>query len=163
MKKELLQTMLHYMKQFLLATFYGARQCMFQLLCWEVFELIVNLMGFYLYSDHPAAFTVRWSVYLCVIVFTMLFHWMSMLMPQKKISTRFLIPYILCVIGWISGLVIIGVVVPFICLLFFLLENYLKNALTPRPKSFLVIKVVCNTFCGIILAASVYFIFSLYY
>ena len=150
------------MKQFLLATFYGARQCVFQLLCWEVFELIVNLMGFYLYTDHPHAFLARWSVYLCVIVFTMLFHWMSLLMPQEKISTRFVLPYMLCVIGWISGFVIIGVVVPFVCLLFFLLENYLKKVLASRPKSFKVIKLVCNTLSGIALALSVYSIFSLY-
>ena len=133
-------------KQFFLATFYGIRQCLFQLLCWELFELIVNLMGFYLYGDHPGAFTVRWSVYLCIVVFTMLYHWLALIIPKEERLARFVIPYIICVVGWLGGFVIIALVVPLVCQFFFLMENYMKKKLAPRPKAFKRIKIAYNSF-----------------
>lgn len=140
-----LKTVWNGVKRVCLSTFYGFRQCVFQLLCWEIFELIVNLMGFYLYGDHPGAFTVRWSVYLCIVVFTMLYHWLALIIPKEERLARFVIPYIICVVGWLSGMVIIGAIVPFICLLFFFMESYLKKALTSRPKAFKRIKIAYNT------------------
>lgn len=142
---DFLKTVWNGVKRVCLATFYGFRQCVFQLLCWEIFELIVNLMGFYLYGDHPGAFTVRWSVYLCIVVFTMLYHWLALIIPKEERLARFVIPYIICVVGWLSGMVIIGTIVPFICLLFFFMESYLKKALTSRPKAFKRIKIAYNT------------------
>ena len=136
----------HGVKQFFLATFYGIRQCLFQLLCWELFELIVNLMGFYLYGDHPGAFTVRWSVYLCIVVFTMLYHWLALIIPKEERLARFVIPYIICVVGWLGGFVIIALVVPLVCQFFFLMENYMKKKLAPRPKAFKRIKIAYNSF-----------------
>ena len=134
---------LHGVKQFFLATFYGIRQCLFQLLCWELFELIVNLMGFYLFGDHHA-FLVRWSVHLCIIVFTMLYHWGAMLIPKEKAFVRFVIPYIICVVFWLGGFIQVGLIVPFVCQFFFLVENYLKKVLTPRPKAFKRFKIAYN-------------------
>ena len=131
-------------KQFFLATFYGIRQCLFQLLCWELFELIVNLMGFYLYGDHHEAFTVRWSAYLCIVVFTMLYHWGTMFIPKEKAFIRFVIPYIICVVFWLGGSIQVGLIVPFVCQFFFLIENYLKKVLTPRPKAFKRFKIAYN-------------------
>ena len=131
-------------KRVCLATFYSFRQCVFQLLCWEIFELIVNLMGFYLYGDHHEAFTVRWSAYLCIVVFTMLHHWLAMIIPSRERFARFVIPYIICVIGWLNGMVVVGAIVPFICLLFFLMESYLKKVLTARPKALKRIKIAYN-------------------
>lgn len=142
---DFLKTVWNGVKRVCLATFCGFRQCVFQLLCWEIFELIVNLMGFYLYGDHPGAFTVRWSVYLCIVVFTMLYHWLALIIPKEERLARFVIPYIICVVGWLSGMVIIGTIVPFICLLFFFMESYLKKALTSRPKAFKRIKIAYNT------------------
>ena len=139
-----LKTVWNGVKKIGLATFYGLRQCLFQLLCWEIFELIVNLMGFYLYGDHHEAFTVRWSVYLCIIVFTMLYHWGAMIIPKKHPVARFVVPYIICVIGWLNGMVVVGAIVPFICLLFFLMESYLKKVLTARPKALKRIKIAFN-------------------
>ena len=136
---------LHGVKQFFLATFYGIRQCLFQLLCWEIFELIVNLMGFYLFGDHHA-FLVRWSVQLCIIVFTMLYHWGTMFIPKEKAFIRFVIPYIICVVFWLDGFIQVGLIVPFVCQFFFLVENYLKKVLTPRPKAFKRIKIAYNSF-----------------
>lgn len=141
---DFLKTVWNGVKKIGLATFYGLRQCLFQLLCWEIFELIVNLMGFYLYGDHHEAFTVRWSVYLCIIVFTMLYHWGAMFIPKEKAFIRFVIPYIICVIGWLNGMVVVGAIVPFICLLFFLMESYLKKVLTARPKALKRIKIAYN-------------------
>ena len=137
---------LHGVKRVCLATFYGFRQCVFQLLCWEIFELIVNLMGFYLYGDHPGAFTVRWSVYLCIVVFTMLYHWGAMLISKERAFIRFVIPYIICVVFWLGGFVIIALVVPLVCQFFFLMENYMKKKLAPRPKAFKRIKIAYNSF-----------------
>jgi hypothetical protein len=141
---EFLTTIWNGVKKIGLATFYGLRQCLFQLLCWEIFELIVNLMGFYLYGDHHEAFTVRWSAYLCIVVFTMLHHWLAMIIPSRERFARFVIPYIICVIGWLNGMVVVGAIVPFICLLFFLMESYLKKVLTPHSKAFKRIKVAYN-------------------
>ena len=141
---EILTTIWNGVKKIGLATFYGLRQCLFQLLCWEIFELIVNLMGFYLYGDHHEAFTVRWSAYLCIVVFTMLHHWLAMIIPSRERFARFVIPYIICVIGWLNGMVVVGAIVPFICLLFFLMENYLKKVLTARPKALKRIKIAYN-------------------
>ena len=141
---ESLTTIWNGVKKIGLATFYGLRQCLFQLLCWEIFELIVNLMGFYLYGDHHEAFTVRWSAYLCIVVFTMLHHWLALIIPKEERLARFVIPYIICVVGWLSGMVIIGAIVPFICLLFFFMESYLKKALTSRPKALKRIKIAYN-------------------
>ena len=137
---------LHGVKRFFLATFYGIRQCVFQLLCWELFELIVNLMGFYLFGDYPHAFLARWSAHLCIIVFTMLYHWVAMFIPKEKAFVRFVIPYILCVVFWMGGFVIIALVVPFVCQFFFLMENYLKKKLATRPKAFKRIKIAYNSF-----------------
>lgn len=139
-----LTTIWNGVKKIGLATFYGLRQCLFQLLCWEIFELIVNLMGFYLYGDHHEAFTVRWSAYLCIVVFTMLHHWLAMIIPSRERFARFVIPYIICVIGWLNGMVVVGAIVPFICLLFFLMESYLKKVLTARPKALKRIKIAYN-------------------
>lgn len=141
---DFLKTVWNGVKKIGLATFYGLRQCLFQLLCWEIFELIVNLMGFYLYGDHHEAFTVRWSVYLCIIVFTMLYHWGAMFIPKEKAFIRFVIPYIICVIGWLNGMVVVGAIVPFFCLLFYLMESYLKKVLTARPKALKRIKIAYN-------------------
>lgn len=141
---ESLKTVWSGVKKIGLATFYGLRQCLFQLLCWEIFELIVNLMGFYLYGDHHEAFTVRWSAYLCIVVFTMLHHWLAMIIPSRERVARFVIPYIICVIGWLNGMVVVGAIVPFICLLFFLMESYLKKVLTARPKALKRIKIAYN-------------------
>ena len=141
---EFLTTIWNGVKKIGLATFYGLRQCLFQLLCWEIFELIVNLMGFYLYGDHHEAFTVRWSSYLCIVVFTMLHHWLAMIIPSRERFARFVIPYIICVIGWLNGMVVVGAIVPFICLLFFLMESYLKKVLTARPKALKRIKIAYN-------------------
>ena len=141
---EFLTTIWNGVKKIGLATFYGLRQCLFQLLCWEIFELIVNLMGFYLYGDHHEAFTVRWSAYLCIVVFTMLHHWLAMIIPSRERFARFVIPYIICVIGWLNGMVVVGAIVPFICLLFFLMESYLKKVLTARPKALKRIKIAYN-------------------
>lgn len=142
---DFLKTVWNGVKRVCLATFYGFRQCVFQLLCWEIFELIVNLMGSYLYGDYFGAFTVRWSVYLCIVVFTMLYHWGALIIPKEERFARFIVPYIICVVGWLSGMVIIGAIVPFICLLFFFMESYLKKALTSRPKAFKRIKIAYNT------------------
>ena len=139
-----LKTIWNGVKKIGLATFYGLRQCLFQLLCWEIFELIVNLMGFYLYGDHHEAFTVRWSAYLCIVVFTMLYHWGTMFIPKEKAFIRFVIPYIICVVFWLGGFVIIALVVPVISLFFFLMESYLKKVLTPHSKAFKRIKVAYN-------------------
>ena len=136
---------LHAVKQFFLATFYGIRQCVFQLFCWELFELIVNLMGFYLFGDHHA-FLVRWSAHLCIIVFTMLYHWGAMLISKERAFIRFVIPYIICVVFWLGGFVIIALVVPLVCQFFFLMENYMKKKLAPRPKAFKRIKIAYNSF-----------------
>ena len=141
---DFLKTVWNGVKKIGLATFYGLRQCLFQLLCWEIFELIVNLMGFYLYGDHHEAFTVRWSVYLCIIVFTMLYHWGAMIIPKKHPVARFLVPYILCVVFWIGGFVVVALVIPFICQFFFFMENYLEKKLSPRPKALKRIKIAYN-------------------
>lgn len=141
---DFLKTIWNGVKKIGLATFYGLRQCLFQLLCWEIFELIVNLMGFYLYGDHHEAFTVRWSAYLCIVVFTMLYHWGAMLISKERAFIRFVIPYIICVVFWLGGFVIIALVVPVISLFFFLMENYLKKVLTPHSKAFKRIKVAYN-------------------
>ena len=101
-------------------------------------------MGFYLYGDHHEAFTVRWSSYLCIVVFTMLHHWLAMIIPSRERFARFVIPYIICVIGWLNGMVVVGAIVPFICLLFFLMESYLKKVLTARPKALKRIKIAYN-------------------
>ena len=143
---DFLKTIWNGVKKIGLATFYGLRQCLFQLLCWEIFELIVNLMGFYLYGDHHEAFTVRWSAYLCIVVFTMLYHWGTMLIPKEKAFVRFVIPYIICVVFWLGGFVIIAFVVPLVCQFFFLMENYMKKKLAPRPKAFKRIKIAYNSF-----------------
>lgn len=140
---ESLKTVWSGVKKIGLATFYGLRQCLFQLLCWELFELIVNLMGFYLFGDHHA-FLVRWSVHLCIIVFTMLYHWGAMIIPKEERLARFIVPYVLCVVFWIGGFVVVALVVPFICQFFFFMESYLKKKLTPRPKAFKRIKVAYN-------------------
>ena len=136
---------LHAVKQFFLATFYGIRQCVFQLFCWELFELIVNLMGFYLFGDHPHAFLVRWSTHLCIIVFTMLYHWGAMLIPKERAFVRFVIPYILCVVFWLGGLVMIALAVPFVCQFCILMESYLKKKLATYPKAFKYIKIAYNS------------------
>ena len=141
---DFLKTFWNGVKKIGLATFYGLRQCLFQLLCWEIFELIVNLMGFYLYGDHHEAFTVRWSAYLCIVVFTMLHHWLAMIIPSRERFARFVIPYIICVVFWLGGFVIIALVVPVISLFFFLMENYLKRALAARPKALKRIKIAYN-------------------
>ena len=134
---------LHAVKQFFLATFYGIRQCVFQLFCWELFELIVNLMGLYLFGDHHA-FLVQWSAQLCIIVFTMLYHWVAMLIPKEKAFVRFVIPYIICVVFWLGGFIQVGLIVPFVCQFFFLVENYLKKKLATYPKAFKRFKIVYN-------------------
>ena len=141
---DFLKTVWNGVKKIGLATFYGLRQCLFQLLCWEIFELIVNLMGFYLYGDHHEAFTVRWSAYLCIVVFTMLHHWLAMFIPKERAFIRFVIPYIICVVFWLGGFVIIALVVPVISLFFFFMENYLKKKLSPRPKALKRIKIAYN-------------------
>lgn len=141
---DFLKTIWNGVKKIGLATFYGLRQCLFQLLCWEIFELIVNLMGFYLYGDHHEAFTVRWSAYLCIVVFTMLYHWGAMLISKERAFIRFVIPYIICVVFWLGGFVIIALVVPVISLFFFLMENYLKRVLAARPKALKRIKIAYN-------------------
>ena len=141
--KDFLRTVWNGIKKIGLSTFYGLRQCLFQLICWEIFELIVNLMGFYLYGDHPIAFTVRWSAYSCIVVFTMLYHWGAMIIPKEERFVRFIVPYILCAV--FAGFDVVWLGTPFICLVFLLLENYLKRVLTSRPKAFKRIKIVYNT------------------
>lgn len=143
--KDLLKTVWNGVKKIGLATFYGLRQCLFQLFCWELFELIVNLMGFYLYGDYPGVAFVRLSAYICVVVFTMLYHWGTMIIPKEHPVIRFILPYSPCAILGLWGTDLVWLGTPFICLVFLLLENYLKRVLTSRPKAFKGIKIVYNT------------------
>lgn len=76
--------------------------------------------------------------------FTMLYHWGTMFIPKEKAFIRFVIPYIICVVFWLGGFVIIALVVPVISLFFFLMENYLKRVLTDRPKALKRIKIAYN-------------------
>ena len=74
----------------------------------------------------------------------MLYHWGAMLISKERAFIRFVIPYIICVVFWLGGFVIIALVVPVISLFFFLMENYLKRVLAARPKALKRIKIAYN-------------------
>ena len=67
-----------------------------------------------------------------------------MFILKEKAFIRFVIPYIICVVFWLGGSIQVGLIVPFVCQFFFLVENYLKKVLTTRPKAFKRIKVAYN-------------------
>ena len=90
------------------------------------------------------------------LLFTMLYHWTGMLIPKRKAFVSFIVPYVLCVAMLFSWwwfveqkefpvCLLSGIASPFICLLFFLLEDYLKKLLTPHRRTLKGIKIVCNT------------------
>jgi hypothetical protein len=163
MTKQPPHTSLCYVKQFLLATFYGFRQWGSQILAWEIVEYFINLTGLYYYLYGGHSWMVRQGVYWCLFGFTMLYHWTAVLIPKEKAFWRFLIPYILCaaqVYYWGTGkYILLGWALPMFSLLLFVLESYLKAVLTPHPKTFKIIKVVCNTLCGIVLALAIVLFF----
>lgn len=135
MKNKFLQATLHYMKQFLLATFYGFRQVMFQVLVLLPFEWLINEDFFF---ESLAGFT-------------MLYYWFAVFVPKNKRLIRFAMPYIswmgimsltigfhrLMIGNWLMGLSL-----PFISCLFFKLEDYLKKRLATRQKLFKWAKVL---------------------
>lgn len=135
MKNKSLQTVLHYAKRLLLATFYGFRQVMLQVLVLLLFEWLIN-------NDF---------LFECLAGFTMLYHWLAVFVPKNKQLIRFAIPYI----SWIGimsltigfhrlmiGNWLMGLSLPFVSRLFFKLEDYLKKRLAARQKLFKLAKVL---------------------
>ena len=127
--------MLHYMKQFSLATFYGFRQVMLQVLVLLPFEWLIDDDFFFE----------------CLAGFTMLYYWIAVFVPKNKQLIRLAIPYI----SWIGimsltigfhrvmiGNWLMGLSLPFISCLFFKLEDYLKKRLATRQKLFKWAKVL---------------------
>lgn len=149
MKNTFIRTVLYYAKQFCLATFYGFRQWGFQMLCLIIMKCLkVNQTITYVWI-------VEGIIY-GSLLFTMLFHWTGMLIPKRKAFVSFIVPYVLCVAMLFSWwwfveqkefpvCLLSGIASPFICLLFFLLEDYLKKLLTPHHRTLKGIKIVCNT------------------
>ena len=152
MKNTLLHTVLHYTKQFCLATFYGIRQLTFQMLC---MVFILWLMYILEYDDSGTCFFLIAGTHYGLMFFTIPYHWSAVLIPKRRALARFVVPYIFCAgLLYLSLFVVqkeapllmwAGLVVPFICQLFFLLENYLKKVLSPHHKAFRGIKIACNT------------------
>lgn len=135
MKNSFLQTTLHYMKQLLLATFYGFRQVMLQVLVLLPFEWLIDDDFFFE----------------CLAGFTMLYYWLAVFVPKNKRLIRFAMPYISWVgimsltIGFhrvMIGNWLMGLSLPFISCLFFKLEDYLKKRLATRQKLFKWAKVL---------------------
>lgn len=149
MKNTFIRTVLYYAKQFCLATFYGFRQWGFQMLCLIIMKCLkVNQTITYVWI-------VEGIIY-GSLLFTMLYHWTGMLIPKRKAFVSFIVPYVLCVAMLFSWwwfveqkefpvCLLSGIASPFICLLFFLLEDYLKKLLTPHRRTLKGIKIVCNT------------------
>lgn len=149
MKNTFIRTVLYFAKQFCLATFYGFRQWGFQMLCLIIMKCLkVNQTITYVWI-------VEGIIY-GSLLFTMLFHWTGMLIPKRKAFVSFIVPYVLCVAMLFSWwwfveqkefpvCLLSGIASPFICLLFFLLEDYLKKLLTPHRRILKGIKIVCNT------------------
>lgn len=151
MIKKLLYIMLRYMKLFFLATFYGFRQWGLQMLCWI---LILWLMSITELDDSGAFLSLIEGTLYGFLFFTIPYHWSAAFIPKERMFTRFVVPYIFCAgLLYLSLFIVqkeapllmwVGLATPFICLLFFLLEDYLKKLLTPHPKVFKGIKIACN-------------------
>lgn len=160
MTKEFMQNLRHYTKQLLLATFYGFRQAMFQLLICLAVEWIANLIGYY-------SFDVDFCAE-CILGFTMLYHWIAVFVPKNKQFIRFAIPYIswigimLLVVGlkrWMISYWLIGLSLPVVSLLFFTLENHLKKKLAIHQKSFKWIKalgIAFGTFASVLFVSTLW-------
>ena len=133
------------MKQLLLATFYGFRQVLLQLLVLLVFESTLN----------DADFCAE-----CLLGFTMLYHWFAVFIPKNKQFLRFVIPYI----SWIGTMFLfIGFhrcywlmffLLPFVCQMFFIMEDYLKKILATYQKLYKWAKII-----GVSIGAIASFIF----
>lgn len=141
MIKQFLHTLLHYTKQLLLATFYGFRQAMLQVLVFSPLEWLIDDFFFE-----------------CLVGFTMIYHWFAVFVPKNKQFIRFAIPYIswcgimsltigfhrLMIGNWLMGLSL-----PFISCLFFKLEDYFKKRLATRQKLFKWAKVLGIAFSAL--------------
>lgn len=152
MKNTFIRTVLYYAKQFCLATFYGFRQLTLQMLC---LVFILWMMYIMEYDDSGTCFFIIAGTLYGLMYFTIPYHWTAVFIPKKRVLTRFVVPYIFCVgLLYLSLFVVqkeapllmwAGLATPFICQLFFLLEEYLKKVLSPHCKIFKGIKVACNT------------------
>lgn len=137
---KLLNIIFHWTKQLFLSTLYGIRQCIFQTICWILFEFVVNIFGISLWRIYEGA--LRICVYECLWGYTMMYYWVSMFINEKRSAVRFFVPYILYTAFasyWVMikhGVSVLflylALAIPFTCPLFFLLENKLKQALAPH-------------------------------